>query len=31
MVFLMIAGWFGVIISSLIASQIVLKKLNLLD
>lgn len=31
MTFLMIAGWFGVIVGSLIASQIVLKKLNLLD
>lgn len=31
MTFILIAGWFGVIIGSLIAAQIVLKKLNLLD
>ncbi len=31
MTFIMIAGWFGVIIASVIAIPIVLKKLNLLD
>jgi|LGVE01.1.fsa_nt_gb hypothetical protein len=31
MTFLMIAGWFGVIIGSVIAIPIVLKKLNLFD
>lgn len=31
MTFLMIAGWFGVVIGSFIASLFVLKKLNLFD
>lgn len=31
MTFLMVVGWFGVVIGSLVASQIVLKKLNLFD
>ncbi len=31
MTFLLIAGWFAVVIGSLIVSEIVLKKLNLLD
>ena len=31
MTLLLIAGWFAIVIGSLIASEIVLKKLNLLD